>query len=346
MLKERFGYEIHLKERPLGIASENNFDLVRVSVPDLKQGQFLVRNEWMSVDPYMRGRMSETKSYLPPFELNKPLEGDCIGQIIESKNRQYEVGQYLLSNFGWREYWISKGSNDISKIASTIAPLQTYLGIMGRTGLTAYVGLLIGEITHSSSGNTVFVSAASGAVGSAACQIAKIKGCHVVGSTSSSQKVKWLIDEAGIDYAFDYKKIGEENISSELQKAFPDGIDIYFDNVGGKHLEAALENMKVFGRIVLCGMISQYNSPQFPSTVPGSGPSNLFLAIRRRIKIQGFIVRDHYHVLNEFCTNMSKWIREGKIKWEETVYEGLENAPKAFISLFKGEKLGKTLVKI
>ncbi|MDW0281236.1 MAG: NADP-dependent oxidoreductase [Nitrososphaeraceae archaeon] len=346
MLSERVGYEIHMKERPLGIASENNFELVRVRVPDLKQGQVLVRNVWMSVDPYMRGRMSETKSYVPPFELNKPLEGDCIGQIIESKNRQFEVGEYLLSNFGWREYWVSTGSNDISKIAPTIAPLQSYLGIMGRTGLTAYVGLLISELTDSSASNTVFVSAASGAVGSAACQIAKIKGCHVVGSTSSSQKVNWLIDEAGIDYAFDYRKIGEENISSELRKDFSDGIDIYFDNVGGKHLEAALENMKVFGRIALCGMISQYNFPQFPSTVPGPGPSNLFLAISRRIKIQGFIVRDHYHVLNEFRTYMSKWIKEGKIKWEETIYEGLENAPKAFIALFKGEKLGKMLVKI
>jgi len=345
MLNERVGYEIHLKERPLGIASKNNFELVRVRVPDLKQGQFLVRNVWMSVDPYMRGRMNETKSYLPPYELNKTLEGDCIGQIIESKNRQFEVGEYLLSNFGWREYWVSAGSKDISKIAPTIAPLQSYLGIMGRTGLTAYVGLLIGELSDSST-NTVFVSAASGAVGSAACQIAKIKGCHVIGSTSSSQKVKWLIDEAGIDYAFDYRKIGEENISSELRKACPDGIDIYFDNVGGKHLEAALDNMKVFGRIALCGMISQYNFPQFPSTVPGPGPSNLFLAIRRRIKIQGFIVRDHYHLLNEFRSNMSKWIKEGNIKWEETVYEGLENAPKAFIALFNGEKLGKTLVKI
>ena len=346
MLSERVGYEIHMKERPLGIASENNFELVRVRVPDLKQAQVLVRNVWMSVDPYMRGRMSETKSYVPPFELNKPLEGDCIGQIIESKNRQFEVGEYLLSNFGWREYWVSTGSNDISKIAPTIAPLQSYLGIMGRTGLTAYVGLLISELTDSSTSNTVFVSAASGAVGSAACQIAKIKGCHVVGSTSSSQKVKSLIDEAGIDYAFDYRKIGEENISSELRKACSDGIDVYFDNVGGKHLEAALENMKVFGRIALCGMISQYNFPQFPSTVPGPGPSNLFLAISRRIKIQGFIVRDHYHVLNEFRTYMSKWIKEGKIKWEETIYEGLENAPKAFIALFKGEKLGKMLVKI
>lgn len=344
MLDERAGNEIHLKERPIGIPSENNFELVRVRIPDLKQGEFLVRNVWLSVDPYMRGRMSENKSYLPPFELNKPLEGDCVGQIIESKNRQFEVGEFLLSNFGWREYWVSTGGNDISKIAPTVAPLQSYLGIMGRTGLTAYVGLFIGGVNNSGTSNTVFVSAASGAVGSAACQIAKIKGCRVVGSTSSPQKVKWLLDKAGLDYAFDYRKIGEENISTELRKACPNGIDVYFENVGGRHLEAALDNMKVFGRIVLCGMISQYNSSQLPSTLPG--PSNLNLAIRQRLRIQGFIVRDHYHMLNEFRGHMSKWIQEGKIKWEETVYQGLENAPKAFIALFRSEKLGKMLVKI
>jgi NADPH-dependent curcumin reductase CurA len=344
MMGQISGYEIHLKERPLGIPSENNFELVRTRIPDLKEGEFLVRNVWMSVDPYMRGRMSETKSYLPPYEVGKPLEGDCIGQIIESKNSKFEVGEYLLSNFGWREYWVSTDSNDISKIAPTTVPLQSYLGIMGRTGLTAYVGLLIGELSERSESNTVFVSAASGAVGSVACQIAKIKQCRVIGSTSTAKKVKWLLDEAAIDYAFDSRNMRVDNISSELIKACPNGIDIYFDNVGGTHLEAALDNMKVFGRIVLCGMISQYNSPSIPYT--GSGPSNLFLAIRRRLKIQGFIVRDHYDILNEFRTNMSKWINEGKIKWEETVYEGLENAPDAFINLFKGEKLGKMLVKI
>jgi NADPH-dependent curcumin reductase CurA len=342
---ERIGREIYLKERPVGIPTENNFELVRVSVPHPKEGQFLVRNMWMSVDPYMRGRMREAKSYLPSFQLNKPLEGDSVGQIIESKNNQFKVGEYLLSNFGWREYWISVEGNDITKIDPKMAPIQRYLGILGRTGLTAYVGILkIGELKNEDNNNTVFVSAASGAVGSVACQIAKIKGCHVVGSTGSREKVKWLLDEARIDHAFNYKEVGEDNISSQLRKVCPDGIDIYFDNVGGKHLEAALDNMNVFGRIVLCGMISQYNVTVYP--LLSTGPSNLFLAIRNRLKIQGFIVRDHYHMLSEFCTNMSKWISQRKIKWEETVFEGLENAPKAFIALFKGQKMGKVLVKV
>jgi NADPH-dependent curcumin reductase CurA len=266
-----------------------------------------------------------------------------VGQIIESKNNQFKVGEYVLSNFGWREYWISTDGNDITKIDAKMASVQQYLGVLGRTGLTAYVGLLkIGELKDGGGNNTAFVSAASGAVGSVACQIAKIKGCHVVGSTSSLEKVKWLLDQARIDYAFNYKEVGEDNISSELRRVCPNGIDIYFDNVGGRHLEAALDNMNVFGRIVLCGMISQYNVDTFSQT----GTYNLFLAIRNRLKIQGFIVRDHYDILTEFCTNMSKWISEGKIKWEETVFEGLENAPKAFVALFKGEKLGKTLVKI
>jgi NADPH-dependent curcumin reductase CurA len=183
----------------------------------------------------------------------------------------------------------------------------------GRTDLTAYVGILkIGELNNEDNNNTVFISVASGAVGSVACQIAKIKGCHVVGSTGSHEKVKWLLDEARIDHAFNYKEVGEDDISSKLRKVYPNGIDIYFDNVGGKHLEAALDNMNVFGRIVLCGMISQYNVTAFPNQ--STGPSNLFLAIRNRLKIQGFIVRDHNHIQGEFCTNMSKWISEGKIK--------------------------------
>jgi NADPH-dependent curcumin reductase CurA len=343
MGNERLGHEIHLKERPVGIPTENNFELVSVSIPDPTEDQFLVRNIWMSVDPYMRGRMREAKSYLPSFQLNKPLDGDCVGQIIESKNKQFKVGEYVLSNFGWREYWVATDGNDIAKIDAKMAPVQRYLGVLGRTGLTAYVGLLkIGELKDGGGNNTVFVSAASGAVGSVACQIAKIKGCYVVGSTSSLEKVKWLLDQALIDYGFNYKELGEDNISSELGRVCPNGIDIYFDNVGGRHLEAALDNMNVFGRIVLCGMISQYNVDTFSPT----GTYNLFLAIRNRLKIQGFIVRDHYDVLTEFRTNMSKWICEGKIKCEETVFEGLENAPKAFLALFKGEKLGKTLVKI
>jgi NADPH-dependent curcumin reductase CurA len=339
MIAKKVSREIHLTEYPVGMPSENNFKLVQVEIPEpTKEGEFLVRNIWISVDPYMRGRMKkEGNSYIPPFKIGQPLEGSCIGQVIASKNKQFAVGDYVLGLFGgWREYWLSNGL-DVIKVNSKIAPIQSFLGTFGMTGLTAYVGLLkIGELKE---GNTIFVSAASGAVGSIVCQIAKIKSSRVIGSAGSEEKVKWLYDEAGIDYAFNYKQV--DDISDELLKVCPDKIDIYFDNVGGKHLEAALANMKTFGRIVLCGMISQYNASS-----PLPGPSNLFLAITNRLKLQGFIVRDHYDLLNEFHDAMAKWVDEGKIKWKETVVEGIENAPKAFLGLFKGENFGKMLVKI
>ena len=338
MVVTKVSKEISLTEYPYGMPTENNFKLVQVHIPEpTKEGEFLVRNIWMSVDPYMRGRMREgSNSYIPPFKLGQPLEGACVGQIITSNNNQFTVGEYVLGMLGWREYWLSNGS-DVIKVNPNIAPIQSFLGTFGMTGLTAYVGLLkIGELKE---GDTVFVSAASGAVGSVACQIAKTKGCHVIGSAGSEEKVKWLIDQAGIDYAFNYKEVND--ISDHLRKVCSDKIDIYFDNVGGKHLEAALDNMKTFGRIVLCGMISQYNSSS-----PLPGPSNLMLAITNRLKLQGFIVRDHYNMLNEFHTVMAKWVEEGKIKWKETVSEGIENAPKAFLGLFKGENFGKMLVKI
>jgi NADPH-dependent curcumin reductase CurA len=338
MIGTKVSREICLTEYPTGMPSENNFKLVRVEIQEpTKEGDFLVRNIWMSVDPYMRGRMrKDGNSYIPSFKLGQPLEGACVGQVIASKNKQFAVGEFILGMNGWREYWLSNGL-DVIKVNPKLAPIQSFLGTFGMTGLTAYIGLLkIGEVKQN---DTIFVSAASGAVGSIVCQIAKINGCHVIGSAGSEEKVKWLIDEGGIDYAFNYKQMN--NISAELLKICPNGIDIYFDNVGGKHLEAALSNMKTFGKIVLCGMISQYNAN---SPIPG--PSNLFLAITNRLKLQGFIVRDHYDSINEFHDAMTKWVGEGKIKWKETIIEGIENAPKAFLGLFKGENFGKMLVKI
>jgi NADPH-dependent curcumin reductase CurA len=340
-------HEIHLKERPVGMPTNKNFKLVEVQIPEPRDGEFLVRNIWMSVDPYMRGRMTERKSYVPPFELGKPLEGGCVGKVVESKNKEFAVGDYVLGMKGWREYWISDGNpaSGIGKIDPNRGPIQLFLGIFGMTGLTAYVGLLrIGQLKE---GEIVFVSAASGAVGSVVCQIAKVKGCYVIGSAGSEEKVSWLVNNAGIDYAFNYKELRDENISRELRKAYSkssskeEGIDLYFDNVGGKHLEAALDNTKTFGRIVLCGMISQYNAT---STTPG--PANIFLAITKRLRLQGFIVRDHYDMVNQFLADMSKWVKEGKIKWKETVFEGLDNSPKAFIALFNGQNFGKALVKV
>jgi NADPH-dependent curcumin reductase CurA len=326
--------------------TNKNFKLVEVQIPGPRDGEFLVRNIWMSVDPYMRGRMTERKSYVPPFELGKPLEGACVGKVVESKNNQFAVGDYVLGMKGWREYWISDGNpaSGISKIAPNMGPIQLFLGIYGMTGLTAYVGLLrIGQLKE---GETIFVSAASGAVGSVVCQIAKAKGCYVIGSAGSKEKTSWLVNN-GVDHAFNYKELRDENISTELRKAYSkssskeEGIDLYFDNVGGKHLEAALDNMKTFGRIVLCGMISQYNA-----TSPTPGPANIFLAITKRLRLQGFIVRDHYDMTNRFLNDMTKWVKEGTIKWKETIFEGLENSPKAFIALFNGENFGKTLVKV
>jgi NADPH-dependent curcumin reductase CurA len=341
-MQQRIGREVYLKKYPSGMPTEEIFEIVKKEIPEIKEGEFLVQNIWMSVDPYMRGRMrspEETKSYIDSFRLNKPLEGSCIGQIIESKNTKFQMGDYVLGNFGWRDYWISNG-NETVKVNSKVAPIQSYLGTLGMPGLTAYVGLInIGKMNEGK--DTVFISAASGAVGSVACQIAKINGCHVVGSVGSDDKVEWLYDNIKPDYAFNYKTIGESNLSNELKKGCPEGIDLYFDNVGGKHLEAALDNMKPFGRIVLCGMISQYNKIE-----PLVGPSNLFLAVTNRLRLQGFIVRDHYNLQNEFQSKMLKWISEGKITWKETVVNGLENAPKAFIGLFKGENIGKMLVKI
>jgi NADPH-dependent curcumin reductase CurA len=328
--------EIRLKHRPLGLPKEEHFELATVRVPEPERGQMLVRNVYMSVDPYMRGRMSDRESYVPPFQLGRALEGGSVGRVVRSVEGKFKEGEFVLSTLGWREYFLSDGRGLI-RIDPAIAPVQTYLGTLGMPGLTAYVGLL--DFGQPEENKTVFVSAASGAVGSIVCQIAKIMGCRVVGSAGSDAKVAWLLERAGVDGAFNYKKA--EDLSAEVAKHFPQGIDIYFDNVGGTHLGAALDHMKTFGRIVLCGMISQYNV-----TRPPRGPSNLILAITKRLTLCGFIVTDHLHRQQEFAASMGRWLAEGRITWKETVVEGIENAPGAFLGLFTGENVGKMLVKI
>ncbi len=328
--------EIRLTKRPVGMPSEDDFNLVEVKIPEPGEGEVLIRNIYMSVDPYMRGRMNEGKSYAPAFELYKPLEGGCVGQVVISRNDKLQRGDFALGMKGWREYYISDGS-DLTKIDPAVAPVQTFLGPLGMPGLTAYVGFL--DIGKPREGDIVFVSAASGAVGSIVSQIAKIKGCRVVGSAGSDEKISWLLETAGVDDAINYKKVGD--LTAELARLCPEGIDIYYENVGGEHLEAALDNMKLYGRIVLCGMISMYNATQREP-----GPSNLFLAVARRLTLRGFIVLDHMDKLGRFTSDMGLWIREGRIKWKETVVEGIESAPKAFIGLFEGENFGKMLVKI
>ncbi|MCW8330219.1 NADP-dependent oxidoreductase [Photobacterium sp. SDRW27] len=327
--------EIQLASRPSGTPTTDNFSFVDRKLPNLQDGEVLVKNLWMSVDPYMRGRMIDQKSYVAPFEIGKALEGGAIGEVIESRNTDFPVGTNVSSMFGWRSHFISNGGG-LTQIPTTLLPLQSFLGIMGMPGMTAWTGLF--RIAELKPTDTVFISAASGAVGSVACQIAKMHGCTVVGSVGSDEK-EALLKELGVDAVINYKTAG--NLSDALAEAAPQGIDVYFENVGGEHLEAALNNMNDYGRIAVCGLISQYNA-----TEPQPGPSNLAMVIIKKLKIQGFIVFDHWDHYKEFAQQMGQWIAEGKIKWEETVYDGLDKAPEAFIGLFEGKNKGKMLVKL
>jgi NADPH-dependent curcumin reductase CurA len=327
--------EIRLKRRPVGLPSAADFELASVPIPALGDGEVLVHNLYMSVDPYMRGRMLDQPSYVQPFQVGEPLDGGCVGEVVQSNSGTWPVGEHVLGRKGWREYYVSDGT-DLTRIDTNLAPPQAYLGALGMPGLTAYVGLL--DIGHPQAGDTVFVSAAAGAVGSVVCQIAKTQGCRVVGSAGSAAKIHWLQEVAGIDAAFNYKEVG--SLSTELAKHCPNGIDVYFENVGGAHLDAALEHMNPRGRIVLCGMISQYNA-----SAP-SGPSNLRLAVRKRLTLQGFIVSDHLDRQAQFYTDMAAWMAAGKMHWQETIVDGIENAPRAFIGLFSGDNTGKMLVRL
>jgi hypothetical protein len=335
-MAETISREILLKNRPAGMPTENDFLLVQTVLPEIAEGQILVRNAYLSVDPYMRGRMGERETYIDPFELGKPLEGGCVGHVIESRSEKFQEGDTVLGDKGWREFFVSDGQ-DLVPIDAQNIPIQRYLGILGMPGFTAYVGLL--DMGKPKEGDTVFVSAAAGAVGSLVCQIAKIKGCHVVGSTGSEEKAAWLETEAGIDAAFNYKTAG--NLWDQVREQCPEGIDVYFDNVGGSHLEAALNAMNDHGRIVLCGMISIYNA-----TRPPRAPRNLVSAITKRLTLRGFIIHDHSDREPQFRHDMGKWMKQGRIHGKETVVQGIENAPEAFLSLFTGKTFGKVLVRL
>ena len=290
----------------------------------------------MTVDPYMRGRMVNRQSYIPPFELNAPLQGQAIGVVESSLHADYSPGDIVTSFNGWREYFVAD-ANELEKIKTDTNNLQYYLGVLGMPGLTAYGGLL--TIGKPRAGETVFVSAATGAVGSIVCQIAKLKGCKIIASAGSEEKIKWLQEDIGVDFSFNYKECG--SINETLKNAAPNGIDIYFENVGGEHLQAAINNMNHHGRIVMCGMISQYNLEK-----PEPGPNNLMQIIGKRLIMQGFIVSDFESLKAEFYKDMTNWIQSGRIKIKESVQTGIEKAPQAFISLFSGGNFGKMLVKL
>src|ERR1019366_5239458 len=326
--------EICLASRPSGIPTAANFALVWTESEPLKDQEVLVRNLFMSVDPYMRGRMNDGKSYVPPFELGKPLDGGAVGDVIESRAKEFKPGDTVTSNFGWREFFIAS-SKELHSVSREIQPLSVYLGTLGMTGMTAWVGLNLVEVK---AGDVIFISGAAGAVGNVAGQLAKLRGCRVIGSAGSAGKVKFLREECGFDIAFNYK-VGP--LREQLALEVPDGIDVYYDNVGGETLEAALSALRVNGRIIACGGIASYNEAK-----PQPGPANLFNITTKRLTMKGMIVGDWLNRQSEFEKEAGGYFRAGKLKNKETVVPGIENAVDAFIGLFAGKNIGKMVVKL
>ena len=326
--------EIQLKSRPTGLPTLNNFTAAWTELEPLKDHETLVRNLFMSVDPYMRGRMNDGKSYVPPFEIGKPLSGSAVGEVVESRGEEFKRGDTVLSNFGWREYVVAS-TKDLRLVDPTIRPLSVYLGALGMTGMTAWAGLNLVEVK---SGDIVFISGAAGAVGNVAGQLAKLRGCRVIGSAGSKEKVRFLKEECGFDGAFNYKT---GPTLEQLNAEAPEGIDVYFDNVGGETLEAALSAMRMHGRIVACGSISGYNEEK-----PKPGPNNLFNMIGKRLTMKGMIVGDWMDQRDDFAKEVGGYFRSGNLKNHETVVEGLDKAVEAFIGLFQGQNIGKMIVKL
>ena len=321
---------------PTGLPKETDFEIKSKEISINKEKNILVSNLWISVDPYMRARMTERKNYKPPFKIGEEMEGYAIGKVEISNDKSFNVGDLVFSNHGMRDNFVCN-ADKLKKLKAIDMPIQSYLGPLGMTGHTAYIGLFKhGELK---AGQTVLVSSAGGSVGSTVCQIAKNLGCKVIASTGSDEKVDWLKNELKVDYAFNYKKV--ENLVLHLKEICPDGFDLYFDNVGGDFLESAIFQMKNFGRIVVCGRISQMNV-----TTPGSGIKNMAHVLVKRLTIKGFLIFDHENEREPFETDMLKWLSKGEIKFKETIYTGIESAPKSFIDLLKGKNTGKMLVKI
>ena len=328
--------EIHLASRPTGWPTADNFRLVEAELPEPGPGQVVVQNTVMSVDPYMRGRMNDVRSYVPPYALDAPLDGGAVGEVVASRADTLNVGDAVLHGLGWREHAVVD-ANRVRRIDTSQVPASAYLGVLGMPGTTAYVGLV--RIAELREGDTVFVSGAAGAVGSVAGQIARNLGAgRVIGSAGSAEKVAYLVDELGFDAAFDYH---DGRVGEQLARHAPDGVDVYFDNVGGDHLEGAIGQMREFGRLALCGAISQYNNDK-----AAPGPRNLWLAVARRLTIRGFIVSDHNDLAREYLTRATEWIGGGRLKYRETYVDGLENAVDAFLGLHRGANLGKMLVRL
>jgi len=326
--------EIRLAGRPRGVPVPSDFELAVVDVPDPSDGEILVRNAFVSVDPYMRGRMNDAKSYVSPFPLGEPLRGGAVGQVTASRNDRWPEGTWVQHDFGWREVALLDGRG-VRAVDPALGPVSTALGVLGMTGLTAYVGVV--DIGAVGAEDTVFVSGAAGAVGSIAAQLARVRGATVIGSAGTREKVAWL-RELALDAAFDYR---ETSPREALREHAPSGIDVYFDNVGGETLEAAIGAMRLHGRIVACGSISRYNATE---ALPG--PRNLFMVVTKRLRMQGFIVSDHADRYPAFLAEVAPLVASGAIRYRETIVDGIERAPEAFIGMLAGENVGKMLVRV
>lgn len=330
--------EIRLRSRPAGWPTADNFEFAEVEVPPPADGEVLVRNHYLSVDPYMRGRMNDVKSYVPPFVLGKAMEGGAVGEVVESRSDKIPVGSWVLSMQGWREAFTAP-AQVLQVVDRKMPRMSDYLGVLGVTGMTAWVGL---NLVDTKAGDRVFISAAAGAVGSIAGQLAKHRGCFVVGSAGGPAKAALVKEELGFDASIDYKAAADaRELTAALTAAAPQGIDVYFDNVGGDHLEAALAAMRPRGRIAACGAISLYNEER-----PVPGPSNLAQIVGKRLTMKGFIVSDHMNELPAFFAEVGPLVLGGKLVVRETVVEGLDRMPGAFLDLMRGGNVGKMLIKL
>jgi NADPH-dependent curcumin reductase CurA len=325
-----------LVNRPPGEPSEADFRVEEVPMPEPRHGEVLVKVAYLSLDPYQRGRMRDAASYSPPVGLGEVMTGGTVGEVVKSANPRFAVGDIVEDRLGWQEYAIG-GAPTMRKVDASLAPISTANGVLGMPGMTAYFGLL--DVGQPKPGETIVVSAASGAVGQVVGQIGKIMGCRVVGIAGGSKKCAFVTGELGFDACVDYK--AEKDLDTALRAACPNGIDVYFDNVGGEISDAVLRNINFFGRVALCGSISQYNA-----TTPPMGPRLLGTFVGKRVRAQGFIVTDFAGKYEPAMRQMGEWIRSGKLKYREDVVQGIDKAPRAFIGLLRGENFGKLLVKM
>ena len=327
--------KVLLAARPKGYPRNEDFLVIESEIPKIKEGELLVKIDWLSLDPYMRGRMNDVKSYAPSVEVGDVMVGGAVGTIIESRTSLFSKGEIVEGSFGWQSYALSNGVG-LRKINPDLGPIQSSIGVLGMPGLTAYFGLL--DVCQPIAGDTVVVSAASGAVGQIAGQIAKIMGCRVIGTAGTNEKVQFIVDELGFDAGINYKT---ENVGASLNSACPDGIDIYFDNVGGFVTDEVIKRINTGARIAICGQVSQYNLEE-----PELGPRNLFHLTKSQAKMEGFLVFAYEARYDEALHRLSKWINQDKLRYKEDIAEGIRNAPQTFIGMLNGENLGKTLIKV